>query len=92
MPVGRKHGGYSNQAGSFAPIVSPWGQALQNGLGSLIDQPAPIGWRRHNFGGTVGGLTTVSASVIPIFTQPGYFGDVPQTEQATVDAPPPWKR
>jgi len=89
MPHNR---GRNNQEGDLTPQTSAWGQALIAGLSQLIDQPAPIGWRRHNFGGTVGGLTTVSASVLPVFSHYGFFGDVPESEQGTVDALPPWKR
>jgi hypothetical protein len=65
---------------------------LNDNLSELIDQPLPIGTRRHNFGGTVGGLGMVSASILPIYMQPAFWGDVPESQQGTVDAPPPWQR
>jgi hypothetical protein len=83
---------HNNYAGALVPQFSQWGQALKHGTPQLIDQPTPIGTRRHNFGGTVGAMATVSASVMPIFTSQAYWGDIPQNEQGTVDAPPPWER
>lgn len=92
MAVRRIHGGLNVQAGSMAPVESPWGQALEDATPRLIDQPLPIGTRPRNFGGTVGGIHTASASVLPIWETRGYFGDAPQSLQDFVPAPPPWKR
>lgn len=92
MSVGRIHGGLNNQEGLLPPARSEWGQTLAANQGALIAQPLPIGTRRHNFGGTVGGVSVVAASFKPIVAPPGYFGDVPQSEQATVTAPEPWNR
>lgn len=91
MAVRRMHGA-NNQAGTLAPVVSPWGQALHAGTPQLIERPLPIGTRKHNFGGTVGGVSTVSASVVSIGGQLGYFGDLPTLEQDRVLAPEPWER
>lgn len=91
MPVGRSRQG-TNQAGALAPLTSAWGQEMAGGTSGLIDQPRPIGWRHHNFGGTVGGCVTISASVLPLFHSRGFFGDVPETQQDTVIAPDPWNR
>lgn len=92
MSVNRVHGGIGNQAGMTAPFVSAWGQALLAGQSKLIDQPAPIGSQSMGFGGTVGGVVTLAASVTPIQSFAGYFGDLPQSEQDSVDAPAPWDR
>lgn len=91
MAVGRSRQG-TNQAGALAPLRSVWGQQMFAGTSQLIDQPAPIGWRPNNFGGTVGGMITVAASMTPRSAERGYFGDLPQSEQANVEAPDPWDR
>lgn len=92
MSTGRVTG-ENNHAGDLAPLVSPWGQALFARTSMLIDQPAPIGSQSGDaYGGTVGGVTTRAASVIPLFAPGGYFGDIPQSEQDVVSAPPPWDR
>lgn len=93
MSVRRIHGGLGIQAGTTTPATSPWGQLLAAGQSQLIDQPAPIGVHKHEgYGGTVGGLTIVAATVRPIVALGGYNGDVPQAEQRTVKAAPPWAR
>jgi hypothetical protein len=94
VSVGRTHGD-NNQEGRLVPAYSEWGQELAAGEGQLIDQPMPIG--RHvsglpSYGGTVGGLTVVAASIKPVVAPPGYFGDAPQRLQESVSAPDPWNR
>lgn len=91
MPVGRSRQG-TDQAGALAPTRSVWGAILDGSRGRMIDQPAPIGSQSTGFGGTVGGLFTVSANVGIIARQPGYFGDVPESQQGVVIASPPWER
>lgn len=94
MSVGRFHGA-NNQEGTLTPVTSVWGQALRAGTSQLIDQPTPIGrevFGLPSYGGTVGGLTVVAASIAPIVSQPGYFGDAPQYLQPEVDVPDPWNR
>ena len=92
MSTGRVTGP-NNHAGDLAPLVSPWGQELFRATGELIDQPHPIGRQRHGYyWGTVGGISTRSANVNALFVPGGYFGDLPQSEQDIVDAPPPWER
>lgn len=93
MGVGRFHGGYANQEGMTVPATSPWGQALREHTGMLIDQPPVLqSLRLKGYGGTVGGVVTVQANTQPIYTGEGYFGDLPQTNQPEVNAPPPWTR
>jgi hypothetical protein len=84
--------GPNNYAGALVPQRSAWGELLEAGTSELIDQPLPIGTRRHNFGGTVGGVSTLAASTMPLYTQQAYWGDIPQSEQDTVVAPEPWDR
>ena len=92
MAVGRSRQG-TNQAGALAPLVSPWGQALKAHTGELIDQPPPIGaqWSRRAKG-TVGAIVTIQASIKPLVTEGGYFGDAPQSLQDNISAPEPWER
>lgn len=93
MAVGRFHGGYGNQEGMTVPATSPWGQALLAHKAQLIDNPPVLqSSRLKGYGGTVGGVVTVQANVQPIYTGEGYFGDLPQEQQPTVSAPPPWGR
>jgi hypothetical protein len=94
MSVGRQHG-ENNQEGTLTPTRSVWGQMLRGGTSELIDQPQPIGRSVSglpSFRGTVGGLTTVAASISPVVAPPGYFGDTPEFLRGTVDAPNPWDR
>lgn len=99
MSVGRNHGRL-NQAGDLAPFVSPWGQELAAHESMLIDQPPPIGGKsnpndmhgRMGFGGTVGGMITLSANTGYVQAERGYFGDLPENQQALVDAADPWDR
>lgn len=93
MSTGRVTGP-NNHAGDLAPLTSPWGRALFSHTYELVYQSPPIGVPQSGdaFGGTIGGITTRSASVIALFAPGGYFGDLPQTEQSFVDAPPPWER
>lgn len=94
MSVRRTHGGITNQAGAFAPVTSAWGQQLAAAQGTLVDQPLPIGTRkRRGYGGTVGGVTVLAASTRPVAESGrSYFGDLPQSQQNTVPAAPPWER
>ncbi len=94
MAVRRTHGGITNQAGALAPTTSAWGQALSAGQGILVDQPMPIGTRRRGgYGGTVGGVTVIAASTRTVAeVNRSYFGDLPQSQQGTVKAAPPWER
>lgn len=92
MSTGRVRG-LNNHAGDLIPQQSAWGQALASGESELIDQPIPIGRQRDGaFYGTVGGITTRSASITPLFTPGGYWGDLPQDQQPLVSAPQPWDR
>lgn len=94
MPVGRNHG-QNNQEGKLTPQFSQWGQEYLAGMPLLIDQPEAIGGRSAGgrpFGGTVGGMATRSASLLPLVSEGGYWGDLPQSEQPTVDAEQPWDR
>jgi hypothetical protein len=92
MSTGRVTG-VNNYAGALVPQQSPWGQALALGTYQLIDQPEPIGHQNDRaFHGTVGGISTRSANVRVLFAPDGYYGDLPQTEQGTVQAAPPWDR
>jgi hypothetical protein len=92
MSTGRVTG-RNNHAGDLAPLVSPWGQALFRDTTHLIDQAPPIGRQWNDFQwGTVGGLTTRSANVKALFTEEGYYGDLPQSQQPTVEAADPWNR
>jgi hypothetical protein len=91
MPVRRSRQG-TNQAGALAPTKSVWGQTLAGATSGLIDQPLPIGSQGQGFGGTAGGLVTIAASVKSLIGAPGYWGDVPQSQQDTVDVSPPWER
>jgi hypothetical protein len=77
------------------PFVSPWGQALFAGTSQLIAHPEPLtkgDRRRDGYGGTIGGFTALSASVIGITSEQGYYGDLPQSQQAVVASLPPWER
>lgn len=92
MAVGRSRQG-TNQAGALAPLVSPWGQALKAHTGELIDQPPPIGHQwSHRSKGTVGAIAIISASIKPLVSDQGYFGDAPQSLQDSISAPQPWER
>jgi len=92
MPVRRSRQG-TNQAGALAPLVSPWGQVLRGATSELIDQPLPIGSGfGASFGGTAGGVSTLAASVKSVVGSIAYWGDIPQSEQATVAVSPPWDR
>ncbi len=91
MAVGRSRQG-TNQEGGLGGNRSAWGQALGAAIGRTIDQPLPIGTTPHNFGGTAGGVMTLSASVLPLIGTNGYFGDMPQAQQGVVVAAPPWER
>jgi hypothetical protein len=93
MPVGRSRQG-TNQEGALIPQRSAWGQALEAGLPRIIENPIPIGTRKdiNFFGGTIGGISTISASVVALIGANGYFGDVPQDQQDIVHALPPWER
>jgi hypothetical protein len=84
--------GDSNQEGRLSPRTSEWGEEYLAGLPQLFDQARPIGQQSRGWRGTVGGLSTRSASVVPLFSPGGYWGDLPQSEQSFVDAPPPWNR
>lgn len=95
MSVRRVHGGVSNQEGMTIPFTSPWGQELFAGTPQLIAHPAPLtrgDRRRKGYGGTIGGMTTLSASVIGLVSEQGYYGDLPQSQQAVVASLPPWER
>lgn len=84
--------GNNNQEGRLTPQVSAWGQEYLAGLSELFDQAAPIGQQSRGYRGTVGGFAVRSASVVSLFAPGGYWGDLPQSEQAFVSAPPPWDR
>lgn len=60
--------------------------------GRMIAQPEPLQTGRAPYGGTVGGIATASASVIPLVADGGYFGDLPQDQQSDVIAANPWDR
>jgi hypothetical protein len=95
MAVRRIHGGVSNQEGMTIPFHSPWGQELAAFTPHLIAHPAPLvtgDLRRKGYGGNIGGMATLSASVVGITTEPGYFGDLPQSTQPIVQAHNPWER
>lgn len=98
MAVRRIHGGLSNQEGHTVPgpyFTSAWGQAMFAGTSQLIAHPAPLvrgDRKRRGWPGIIGGMSILSASVIGISSEAGYYGDLPQTEQATVAALPPWER
>lgn len=101
MAVRRWHGGISNQEGFTIPgpyVTSPWGEAMFAGTAQLIAHPKPLtggmdGSRRsQGYGGTIGGMSLLAASVVGITTQAGYYGDMPQSQQGTVAALPPWER
>jgi hypothetical protein len=90
--VGRSRQG-TNQEGGLIPNKSPWGQVLRSATSRLIDQPTPIGTQPNiNFGGTAGGVMTIAASTKTVIGTFAYWGDVPQSEQATVAVSPPWER
>lgn len=92
LGTGRVTGPY-NHAGDLQPLISPWGQVMFAGTSGLIDQPTPIGHQSpRGFRGTVGAMATRSANVQTLFSPGGYWGDAPQSLQATVDASEPWKR
>lgn len=84
--------GNSNQEGRLSPRVSQWGEELLANLPELFDQAKPIGQQSRGYRGTVGAVMTRSASVVALFSPGGYWGDLPQSEQAFVAAPPPWDR
>lgn len=93
MSVGRFHGGYGNQEGMTVPSTDATGQLLKARESMLIAQPAPIGTQdRLGTPGTVGGLATLAAGVNTLYADQGYWGDLPDTQQGTVDAPDPWMR
>jgi hypothetical protein len=87
----RRVTGQNNHAGDLAPIHSPYGAALTAGMGQIINQPRPIQSSRHPYHGTVGGVVTAAASVVPLVAEGGYFGDLPQDQQADVVASDPWE-
>ena len=93
MPVGRSRLG-TNQEGALSPQVSAWGAALNGARSLMVDQPRPIGTKKdiNFFGGTIGATSTNSANVGVYPYDKGYFGDMPQTQQDKVAAPPPWER
>ncbi len=93
MSVGRSRQG-TNQEGALIPQRSAWGQALEAGIPRINEHPMPIGTRKdiNFFGGTIGGISTISASVIALIGAQGYFGDAPQDQQDIVHALPPWER
>ena len=84
--------GNNNQEGRLSPRTSVWGQEYLAGLPELYDQARPIGTQSRGWRGTVGGIVTRSASVVALFAPGGYWGDVPQSQQAFVGAPDPWNR
>jgi len=84
--------GDTNQEGRLSPRVSAWGQTYLNNLPEFIDNAAPIGRQSRGYRGTVGAVITHSASVVALFSPGGYWGDLPQSQQPVVAAPPPWKR
>jgi hypothetical protein len=84
--------GVNNHAGDLTPLTSPYGQAMFAAAGQLVAHPLPIQGHRQPFGGTVGGMATRSASVIPLSAESGYYGDLPQDRQGVVQAPEPWDR
>jgi hypothetical protein len=84
--------GDTNQQGRLSPRTSAWGQEYLAGLPELFDIPHPIGRQSRGFRGTVGATITRSASVVALFAPGGYWGDAPQTLQATITAPEPWNR
>lgn len=95
MAVGHRHGGIGNQEGMTVPFTSPWGEALRAGTPQLIAHPAPLtkgDRKRKGYGGIIGGMSTLSASVIAISSEQGYGGDLPQSQQVVVAAYPPWER
>ena len=96
LGVGRVTGP-NNHAGDLAPLTSPWGAILFTNTGMLIAQPPPIGHQgtlgfNRAFGGTVGGFSSLSASVIALAVEQQYGGDAPQTLQPTLQDPVPWNR
>lgn len=84
--------GDNNQEGRLNPRYSAWGQAYLAGMPQLFDQPVPIGQQSRGYRGTVGAAAQRSASVVALFAPGGYWGDLPQSEQPYVSAPPPWNR
>ena len=85
--------GENNHAGDLAPLTSPWGQALFDRTSLLIAQSMPIGRQSGvYFHGNVGAMAARSANVQALFVPGGYWGDLPQTEQSTVESPEPWER
>ena len=92
MAVGRSRQG-TNQEGALAPLVSPWGQYLKAHTADLIAHPPPIGSQSSRRAtGTVGGIVMIQASIKPLVMDGGYFGDAPQSLQATIRAAEPWER
>lgn len=92
MAVSRWHGGYGNQEGMTAPFTSEWGQELAVNTPALVAHPLPIGRNRHSYKASVGGFVSLAASLKPVVAGTGYFGDLPQSQQDTVSAPPAWER
>lgn len=95
MPVGRVHGGLSNQEGMTVPSSSPYDRALSQAMPSLLAQYRPIGKGVDGydpFGGNVGGFSTLAANQQTVVGSDGYFGDAPNDLQPMIDEPEPWER